>query len=720
GSVVKDLSGGGHDGRVEGDGLEVVRGIGKQGKAVRFDGKVDYIRVPRDEALEPDEITVAAWVKVRAGFASCGGDGIGAVVFKRNTSFHDNEDYCLEIHPGCVLRTDLSSPHGRHAKVTTREALAPELWHHIAVAVGGGMARIYVDGVLAVEQSHRHPFDHSRMTDLFVGARDHAGHPIDRFGAFDLAELAIWDEVLGAEQVAALYRERAGHFGVAKREAKEKKGLVLHYAFGKGGKWKTGSVVKDLSGGGHNGWVEGDGLEVAKGMGNRGKAARFDGKGDFIRVPRDEALEGEEITVAAWVKVRAGDAWENGATIAFKRNSSFNHNEGYCLEIFPDRTVRATVSGPSAAQCRMESTVPMEDGVWHHVAMVHAPGDTRLYVDGALAGQGKFPQEVMHNPEADLLIAGRDHAQYPTDRFGLFDLAEVKIWDEALGTEQVGALYREWAGGPGIGKSASVQSAVVEFGAERRLTWKGIEPEFKVFPAWKPTKENARNEARLAAELRDLVAQGRRDRAGSPEFLDALEKLLEKQALEDEKPSDKLPVKPDFRGPGMPAGWSAVDPTVWRFGDGGARQILSKANTRYVLYYDPGMAWRDYEVRMRFESDKWFPPPANSCAALWVRYKGVDDAYCVNFDGNGNLSVISCEQGGKGRVIVRTAVGAEVIKDGRPWTVRVRGEEIVVEHEGRRYLEVHDGAHREGTVGLESIHIPMTFSGVEISNGKGQ
>lgn len=240
---------------------------------------------------------------------------------------------------------------------------------------------------------------------------------------------------------------------------------------------------------------------------------------------------------------------------------------------------------------------------------------------------------------------------------------------------------------------------------------KAAKREARVFPEWKPEEKTS---AGLEAELRALVAQGRRDRAASPEFLEALEALLEKHAEREGKPSDRLPLKPEFRGPGMPAGWSAVDPSVWRFGDGEARQVLSRANTRYVLFYEPGMAWRDYEVRVRFESGEWFPPPANSCAAVWVRYKGVDDAYSVNFDGNGNVSVISCERGGKGRVIVRTAAGPEVVKDGKPWTVRVRGEELVVEHEGRRYLEVHDGTHREGTVGLESIHIPMAFSGMEV------
>ncbi|MBR6020860.1 MAG: LamG domain-containing protein, partial [Kiritimatiellae bacterium] len=539
GAKVEDLSGEGHDGTVEGDGLEVVRGIGKRGKAVRFDGKGDYIRVPRDKALEGDEITVAAWVKVREGAASCGEDGIGAVVFKRNTSFHDNEDYCLEIHPGRLLRTDLSSPRGGHAKVTTREALAPELWHHVAVAVGDGMARIYVDGVLAAEQVHVQPFDHSRTTDLFVGARDHAGHPMDRFGAFDLAELAIWNEALGAERVAALYRERAGHYGVAKPEdnrmAAEARrvafsppkdlprsgGPVLHYAFGRGRAWAPGAVVRDLSGGGHDGRVEGDGLEVVAGMGRRLGAARFDGNGDYIRVPRSAAFEGQDVSVAAWVRVKEGAQWENGATIAFKRNASSSHNEGYHLEIFPDRTVRAVASGPNAVQCRVQSTVPLTDEEWHHVAMVHAPGDTRLYIDGVLEGRGAYPNEVEHNAEADLLIGGRDHALYPVDLFAKFDVAEVTVWTRALGDGEMAGLYREKAGCPGVGRSGSAGTALVESGAERKLSWRGIEQPPRKFPAWEPgagKDGGTGTEAEWVRELRELVAQGRRDRAASPEF----------------------------------------------------------------------------------------------------------------------------------------------------------------------------------------------------------
>ena len=512
--------------------------------------------------------------------------------------------------------------------------------------------------------------------------------------------------------------------------ARVKKGLVLHYAFGKGGEWGPGSVVKDLSGNGHDGRVEGDGLERVKGMGPKGGAARFDGKGDFIRVARDAALEPQKITVAAWVRMRKGDAWEAASTIAYKRNTSFHHNEAYGLELFPDRTARVVIAGPNAAQGRIQSTVPMADGVWHHVAMTHVPGDTRLYIDGTLAGQGAYPQGIVHNTEADLLVGARDHAAYPMGNFGMFDLAEVKIWDEALGADAIAGLHAEWAGRPGVGAAGKDWKALEEFGWDRRLNSLGIVPERvpicggnvpvdtppHVFPPWKPGMEGPNGEPGLSAELRKLVAQGKRDRAASPEFLRVLEALLEKYAAEEENPSDQLPLKPRFRGPGMPAGWSAVNPSAWRFGDGEARQVESKADTRYVLFYEPGMEWTDYEATFRFKSGAWFQPPMRSSAVLYFRYRGVDDSYSVWMDGAGDLSLISLDKERRGgqRILARVPLDVSVVRDGKPWTVKVHGENIEVWHEGQRLLWATDRAHRSGTVGLESVHIPMRFSEVDV------
>lgn len=154
---------------------------------------------------------------------------------------------------------------------------------------------------------------------------------------------------------------------------------------------------------------------------------------------------------------------------------------------------------------------------------------------------------------------------------------------------------------------------------------------------------------------------------------------------------------------------------VWKFEEGAARQVESKANTRYVLFYEPGMAWKDYEVTFRFESDNWLQPPANSAAAVYFRYKSVEEAYSVQFDGFGQIWVNSHEKGKKeGRLLAWIPMARETILDGKPWTVKAQGNKIELWHEGKRVVYVTDTAHEAGTVGIESIHIPMKFGELEV------
>lgn len=519
------------------------------------------------------------------------------------------------------------------------------------------------------------------------------------------------ESALKAAESAAADKERGA---VPERP---KNGLVLHYAFGRGGAWGPGAVVKDLSGGGHDGRVEGDGLEVVKGMGPKGRAARFDGKGDFIRVPRDEALEPEEVTVAAWVRVKEGDrsAGEDGiGVLVFKRNSSFHDNEDYCCEIHPNHMPQGEIANPRGMHSRVPAGMAMAPDLWHHVVLTVGGGEIRMYLDGlqTVARQHPYPQN--HNTEADLFVGARDHAQYSMGHFGAFDLAELKIWNVRLDGERVAALYRERAGRPGVARPEDNRTPEVQ----KPISVSVPRTPPRVFSPWEPG--NGGDETGLAAELRVLVAQGRRDRAASPEFLRALDSLAERHAGEaagvPEKPSDRLPLKPEFRGPGMPAGWRAVEPWVWQFGNGTARQVFSQADTRYVLFYEPGMDWTDYEATFRFKSGAWFEPPMRASAVLYFRYRGVDDSYSVWLDGAGDLSLISLDKERRGgqRILARVPLDVSVVRDGKPWTVKVRGEAIEVWHEGKRLLSATDWKHPTGTVGLESVHIPMEFSGVEV------
>ena len=533
---VKDRSGHGNDGMAVRP-LRRVPGIVKGQWAARFNGISDYIRVPRSASLEPEELTVAAWVRIPDGIEPA---DAGAIIFKRNTSFHDNEGYNMEILPDRRVRMTIGHCGGQK-NVISREALAPDLWHHVAMTFLGGRMRLYVDGKPAGEEHFIQALDHNPSADLLIGGRDHASHPMDRFAWFDLADVRIWSKALDMHQIAALYGEFADRPKVAhpadnqsiepsSRNADHtficgtpslptsqpialdvpairRDALVLHYAFVSP---KDGTELRDRSGHQTNGTALKP-LEWVRGPGNLEGALRFDGVEDCIRVPRSSSLEPEAITVAAWVKLDASRPMTKpGGTVVFKRNPSFYNNEDYQLEICSNRTVKAVCANPSGVQTKVVSPNPIAPDLWHHLAMSVGRGRIRLYVDGQSVADTPCTHPLNHNPEADLFIGAKDHV---LDHPCPMSLADVRIWSAVLDESEIAALYREKA----------LFSDVAKPGMKRPP-----EPP-RVFPPWQPPEKKV-GEGTLATELRALLEQGRRDRAASPEFLDALQRTLDRHA----------------------------------------------------------------------------------------------------------------------------------------------------------------------------------------------
>lgn len=698
-------------------------------RAWRFDStQQDFIRIPRSPSLEPKAITVAAWVRVPGGIEA---EDAEAVIFKRNTSFNDNEDYNLEILPDRRVRMTIGHSGGQK-DVISRNALSPDQWHHLAMTFLDGEMRLYVDGEPAGEGRFIQALDHNPATDLLIGGRDYASHPMDRFAWFDLADLRIWSKALDGKQIASLYGEFSDRPNVAHPADNRtptppprttdrpgicgtpflpstnavrgirKDALVLHYAFRTP---KDGMELRDCSG------HQADGtspkpLEWVRGPGNLGGALRFDGKEDCIRVPRSPSMEADVVTVAAWVKLDGSRPMNHTGTIVFKRNTSFHQNEDYHLEIRSDRVLQGFCGDGTGGQQKVVSPAPLAPDVWHHLAMTAGDGRVRLFVDGEPVADQPWPHTLAHNREADLFIGAVDHARYPIGNHCQMDLADLRIWSTVLSDAEIAALYRE----------KYLFGDVARPGKERPSG-----PP-RMFPQWQPPEDTGKGRKPaddLAAELRLLLAQGRRDKAASPEFLDALQNLLDRHAADaaPPPPSDRLPFRPDFLAPDMPPGWSAIKPDVWRFGDGCARQIRSWANDRFVLSYDPGRKWTDYTVTFSVESDAWFTPPARSSCVLYFRYLAPGDSFSLWLEGAGDLTLASHEREGHQRILARIPVEPSVIRDGKPWTVTVRGEEIEVWHEGARLMYATDPAHPAGTIGLESVHIPARFSGLSVTAG---
>jgi len=411
GGIATDSSGYGNDGQLEGAQI-IPDGVWDNGAG--FDGTGAYIRVASSESLMPEEITVSTWVKLDSL-----PENIAVLVQKRNESLHNNEDYALQVTSAGSVRLTLGYGGGQ-AYVDT-PALGVGQWHHVAASFLQPEMKIYLDGALVGTAQYDVPLSHNPRAALYVGAIDHLQHPMGSFTHGDLDEVRIYRVALSDFEIAELAIPPEPKLG----------DLVLHYTFD----GDEGGIATDSSEYGNDGLLEGAQI-IPDGLWANG--ATFDGTGAYIRVASSESLMPEEITLSAWVKIT--ELSEEVVSLICKRNEGFHNNEDYSLQVTPSGAVRLTL-GNGGWQRILDSEERLELDKWHHVAATFSQPVMKVYVDGALAATGSYDMPLQHNPEADLLIGSRDHAQYPMGPFMGGDLDEVKIFEGALTGTEIESLF---------------------------------------------------------------------------------------------------------------------------------------------------------------------------------------------------------------------------------------------------------------------------------------
>jgi len=177
---------------------------GPGGRALRFDGEKDYIQVPRSPSLEPDALTAAAWVRINRFHPN-----FGLLVQKRNRSFHNNEDYNLQIWNNGVIRMVVAN--GRQSRLDAANRIGTGVWHHVAMVFEEPEMRLYLDGRFAGSKRHPLPLDHNPESDLLICAAGHAQYPLDLFLNCDLDDLQIYSQALGDDDIAELVRRHVRH-----------------------------------------------------------------------------------------------------------------------------------------------------------------------------------------------------------------------------------------------------------------------------------------------------------------------------------------------------------------------------------------------------------------------------------------------------------------------------------------------------------------------------
>ena len=163
---------------------------GPSGPGVEFDGKVRHAVVENGAAFDLESLSVSAWVKLRqtSGSQVFMGRGVAASLFTFYL-FRDKVRMLIETRPGSYS----------HA---TAEPPEPDTWVHYLGTYDGESIRIYRNGELAGTTAARGRLAHSK-TPLLIGALSAHERHVDGW----LEDLAVWSRALGAEDVAAEYRE---------------------------------------------------------------------------------------------------------------------------------------------------------------------------------------------------------------------------------------------------------------------------------------------------------------------------------------------------------------------------------------------------------------------------------------------------------------------------------------------------------------------------------
>jgi hypothetical protein len=227
-------------------------------------------------------------------------------------------------------------------------------------------------------------------------------------------------------------------------------GSCLPAAAGLIGWWPGDGDANDIVGP-DNGTLQGGATATVPGV--VGQAFTFDGTNSFVQIPDAPALHPSNLTIEAWVRFDSLDSAGSGGSpagdqyIAFKQNTRSSDFEGFDLSktrVAGGDVFRFLVSSASAQTAEIDSASLLTTGVWYHVAAVRGPNFTQLYVNGYLERQMTvgFPQDYGALP----LYFGTSGQSYWDHKLkGALD--EVSLYNRALSSNEVAAIYAAGAGG---------------------------------------------------------------------------------------------------------------------------------------------------------------------------------------------------------------------------------------------------------------------------------
>jgi hypothetical protein len=182
-----------------------------------------------------------------------------------------------------------------------------------------------------------------------------------------------------------------------------------------------------------------------------GATFTFDGTNSYVQIPDTAVLRPTNLTVEAWVRFDGLDSAGNSSAgqqyIVFRQNSRSTAFEGFALT-----KTRSTngdnfvfqVSSAAGVTISARSAAMVSTGLWYDVAGVRGSNFIQLFVNGQLQAQAAvgFPQDYGNFP---VLLGTTGQPYWDHKLKGALD--EVSLYDHALSSNEVAAIYAAGAGG---------------------------------------------------------------------------------------------------------------------------------------------------------------------------------------------------------------------------------------------------------------------------------
>ena len=385
--------------------------------ALGFNGSTGYVSLGDPSALQPQQVSVEAWVNTTSTPGS-----LNTIVRKRGYG------YDLYLNQNGKPSFNIIDSNVNVYTVTGAGSVADGHWHYLVGTYNGSQVCLYVDGVAAGACHAAGAIYYS--SDMVAIGRD-GGYAGNYFtGRID--EVAIYGRALTAAEVQGHYTVGSCPAAPAPSDAYGK--AVL--AGGPLGYWRLddaspAACVLDASGHNLDGLAGGGVTANQPGaLGNNPDAALgFNGTTGYVSLGDPTVLQPQQVSVEAWVNTTSTPGSLN--TIVRKRGYGYdlyvNQNGKPSFNIIDSNVNVYTVTGPGS----------VADGHWHYLVGTYNGSQVCLYVDGVAAGACHAAGAIYYS--SDMVAIGRDGGYAGNYFAGRID--EVAIYGRVLTAAEIQGHY---------------------------------------------------------------------------------------------------------------------------------------------------------------------------------------------------------------------------------------------------------------------------------------